>query len=80
MADEESSTQPSVKPNILPARKWNEVLARAQRIADLRGFPPYSARHGDNDAWEPVLSDDEAAVLSEFVYFWQPYLTLKAKT
>lgn len=86
MAENNDSGQ-AVKPNILPAMKWDEVQARAQRIVDMRGFPPYKAIppcsnflcRGTEEESKPILSVDEAAVLSDFVYFWQPYLTLKEK-
>lgn len=74
MADEESST-PTLKPNTLSAMKWDEVKARAQRIVDTRGkWPPYTKADFDG-----YVSEDEAAVLSEFVYFWQPYIILRGE-
>ena len=58
-----------VAPNKLAAMKTDEVIARAQRIFDKRGEAPYNA--------DACLSPDEAAVLSEFVYFWRPFLENK---
>lgn len=86
----EDRTQPGVVPNKLPAMKWEEVKERAQRIADERGFPPYKkdaitvAQISDEEfdiVGRPfeLLLDDELAVLSEFMYYWQPYLVLKEK-
>jgi len=85
MADEESSNQPTRKPNILPAMTSAEVKARAQKIVDARGkWPPYAPADWQQSFDEPpyhrtAVSEEEAAVLSEFVYYWQPYLTLREK-
>ena len=76
MADEESGNSPTLRPNTLPAMTLEEVKARAQRIADRLGFPPYGQYEtpGMGD-----LGADAVAVISEFVYYWQPYLVLKEK-
>ena len=74
-----------VHPAKLPAAKYEEVKARAQRILDLRGKPPYRASTFVNVARElggtdvVLLSDDEALILSEFVTYWMPYLVEKVK-
>lgn len=62
---------PDYIPNRLPDMKTPEVIARAQRILDKRGRPPYSA--------DACRTEDEAAVLSEFVYYWLPFLVEKEK-
>lgn len=60
------------QPNKLAPMKTDEVIARAQRIFDLRGEPPYDSNTFDTHSG--VISADELAVLSEFVYFWRPFL------
>lgn len=60
-------------PNALPSLTFDQVKARAQKIFDLRGMPPYDrSTPGYQD-----LSEDEIGVLSEFVYYWQNYLVAK---
>ena len=72
-----------VRPAKLPAAKYEEVKARAQRILDLRGKPPYGGSLGQShplyDEDGSGLSDDELLILSEFVTYWMPYLVEKAK-
>lgn len=74
-----------VRPAKLPAEKYEEVKARAQRILDLRGRPPYRVSTFMNVAKElngtdiVPLSEDEALILSEFVTYWLPYLVEKEK-
>lgn len=77
----------AVTPATLPAMKAEDVKARAQRILDLRGTPPYKLRYshnengGGSEGYHTLqLSEDEAAVLSEFVQYWLPYLTIKEKS
>lgn len=68
------------KPNTLPKMTWDEVVARAQRILDARGAPPYTPATFDSyvpNNLDKVL-EDEAAVISEFVYYWLPYLRRKS--
>lgn len=77
--------RPDAVPNRLPAMTYDEVIARAQRIFDLRGAPPYRASYsysGNGPGGYHTLerSEDEAAVLSEFVYHWLPLLTHKEKS
>ena len=75
-----------VRPAKLPAAKYEEVKARAQRILDLRGKPPYRAIPAcsnflcqpETGEPKPILSNDEALILSEFVTYWMPYLVEKA--
>lgn len=78
------SNEPWTKANVLPAMKTEEVIARAQRILDLRGRPPYVRRYSYNESGAgpggyhtEELSEDEAAVLSDFVYHWLPFLVVK---
>lgn len=59
-----------IVPNELPIMTAGQIKQRAQRIFDLRGKPPYLGGGGDLEA----LSDDELAVLSEFVHYWLPFL------
>lgn len=68
--------KPEFEPNRLPKMTAEEVKARAQRILDLRGMPPYSRYETYS---ELAVTDDEAALISEFVYFWLPYLDWKGK-
>lgn len=77
----ENSTQPGVKPAILPKMKWDEIRDRAQRIADLRGFPPYTAISfvGSGSYHTVELSADEIAIINDFMTYWKPYLVLKEK-
>lgn len=68
-------------PNTLEPMKREEVLARAQRILDLRGEPPYKAELFDSEFpewYSGGVTADEAAVLSEFVHYWRPFLVRKA--
>ncbi len=62
------------RPNRLPQMKVEDVQARAQRIFDLRGEPPYGM---NNFGLEAPLTGDEAAIISDFVTYWRPFLTLK---
>lgn len=79
----EENIQPGVVPNKLPSMTREEVIARAQRILDERGKPPYTPKTFGSEfqEWYPdgFLSEDECAILSEFVYFWLPYLVEKEK-
>lgn len=68
-----------IKANRLPAMKFGEVVERAQRILDMRGRPPYKRfPEGDSLAFKD-LSDDELALISDFVYHWLPFLMQKEK-
>lgn len=62
---------PDTQPNKLPPMKMEEVIARAQRVLDSRGTPPYAG------GALTVMTEDEAAVIGEFVFYWLPYLTIK---
>lgn len=81
------TTGDSVKPTTLPADTYTKVLARAQRIFDRLGRPPYKARYAydldpvseQDQEYTRFGSEDEAHVLSEFVTFWLPYLVEKIK-
>lgn len=69
-------------PATLPVMTREEVKARAQRILDIRGTPPYDNRRyitPEQNCPNPLI-EDELAVLSEFVQFWMPYLTIKEKS
>lgn len=88
--EEKSPNQPMLQPNRLPAMKWDEVLAQAQAIYDRYGAPPYTK---DNERTEVNYSGDvavmvrpfanlaepELAVLSDFVYYWLPYIDRSKK-
>lgn len=65
---------PGVTPIQPKAMTGEEVKQRAQRILDHRGPLPWQT-----NGWNYPLIEDEAAVLSEFVQFWMPYLTIKEK-
>lgn len=72
------------RPNKLPAMTAAKAQERAQRILDLRGEPPYTADgvysmtpdNPNEPRWQP-LTQDEVAVLSEFVCYWRPFLKVK---
>lgn len=67
-----------VQPAKLKAMKKEEVLARAQAIANKRGRPPYSQdtfAKREGKVLIEFLLDEEVEVLSEFVQYWEPYLT-----
>ena len=73
-----------VHPAKLPAAKYEEVKARAQRILDMRGKPPYTPMSWQQSFEEApyhrtTVSEDEALILSEFVTYWLPYLVEKKK-
>ena len=78
MATEDMSvdkTGDTIKPNPLPRNTYEEVKARAQSILDARGLPPYQPRWDSNPlSGENLLNEEEALVLSEFVWFWLPFL------
>lgn len=81
MSEKESDNNSGLaRPNKLPAMRTEDVKARAQRILDLRGKPPYTKDTfgitGQVVNITPV-TEDEAAVLSEFVHYWMPYLVQK---
>jgi hypothetical protein len=77
MATEEpASTFLGGKPNILPAMTFDEVKARAQRMLDRFGPPPYE-QYGTPGMGD--LGADAVAVISDFVHFWLPYLVEKEK-
>jgi hypothetical protein len=73
------------EPNRLPKMTAEEVKARAQRILDLRGMPPYGPMTWQQSQEDgppyhiTTVTDDEAALISEFVYFWLPFLDWKGK-
>ena len=62
---------------VLPAMTYEQVKARAQKILDDRGLPPYTRekhlQHGMN------ISEAELAVISDFVANWLPQLVQKEK-
>ena len=57
------------KPGQLPRMTHEEVRARAQRIFDRWGEPPYKSHWPDS-----AMGTEEVAVLSEFVTYWRPFL------
>jgi hypothetical protein len=57
------------KPGDLPKMTHDEVKARAQRIFDRWGEPPYKSHFP-----ESALGHDEVAIISEFVTYWRPML------
>lgn len=73
MSEKESDNNSGLaRPNKLPAMRTEDVKARAQRILDLRGKPPYT-----KDTFGGQLSEGEAALISDFVHYWMPYLVQK---
>lgn len=80
------NNDPDLKPNTMPAMTNDQVKARAQRILDQRGPPPYKVTYSYNESGNGPggyhtlqLSEDDAAVISEFVSYWMPFLTIKEK-
>lgn len=75
-----------ITPNPMPPMKYEEVKARAQRLLDEYGRPPYTrenfphiydfegsyGNHGQ-------LSEDALALISDFVWHWLPFLVEKGK-
>lgn len=61
-------------PNKLPSMTREKVMARAKAIFDLRGPAPYESGKQFADC---NITDGEVAVISEFVYYWQPYFAEK---
>lgn len=75
MSDEQNQSGLAVKPAKLPTMTTPEVKARAQRIVNLHGAPPYTAATVGFE----LNSDDEIAVISEFVTYWMPFCVLPKK-
>ena len=81
----EEANRHETQPAKLPAARYDEVKARAQRILDQRGRPPYTPMvwqqsFDDTPYHRTTVSEDEALVLSEFVTYWMPYLVEKPAT
>lgn len=74
MATESANNQGLAAPNKLPAMTTEEVKARAQRIAELRGKIPT-----DGDLVGKPMSVDEAKVVAEFVFYWAPFIIVPEK-
>jgi len=73
----EGMNTPDREPNRLPHMTTAQVIERAQRILDLRGRPPYS-RNAGQFKLDPTMTDDEIALISDFVHYWLQYLVLKS--
>lgn len=78
----EGSNRPDSVPNKLPALKREEVIARAQRILDARGkfeLTLEDFRFGQGPYLPDIvaITEDELALINEFLHFWRPFLKLK---
>ena len=72
---ESQNNEGLAQPNKLPSMTTDQVKARAKAIFDLRGNAPYSPEmYADCN-----ISNEEIAVISDFVYYWQPYFFEKKK-
>jgi hypothetical protein len=65
-----SESNESQKPGKLPPMTMEEIEARAQRILNHRGEPPYT------NLTSPI--QDEIDIVNEFMHYWRPFLVRKA--
>lgn len=70
-----SVSDPQVKPNVIPKTTFDQSVAQAQRILDLRGKPPYTPQ---NFTAVPV-TQDEVDLIWHFVHYWMPHISIKEK-
>lgn len=76
----EETSNPIVMPNKLPLMTHDQVMERAQKIFEHRGTPPFNrAEHFSTADDKHFVTDEEMAVISDFVFHWLPYLTVKPK-
>lgn len=68
MSDEE------IKPNLMPKMTSQEVRDRAEKIFHRRGPAPYTV-----ETFHHIIEEEEVAVISEFVWYWQPFFVQKKR-
>ena len=77
MSKQNSENNPPERiPNKLPYEDAKDIQARAQRLFDKYGWYPKSQ---EVMRAEGKMSDDEIKIVSEFIYFWEPWLVEKPK-
>lgn len=75
---------PDVVSGQMPHMSYNEVVARAQRILDVRGRPPYTRESfslslGFEGSFRSEITDDELGVLNDFMTYWNPFVVEKER-
>lgn len=78
-----SDHAPETTAGKLSPMKYDEVKARAKKILERRGPPPYTtetygqSKHLGSSELVSVdcLIDEEAAVLNDFMAYWMPLIT-----
>lgn len=58
-------------PGPLAPDRYDAVKARAQKILNHRGEPPYTVATFENH-----LLAEEVLIIGEFVQFWRPFIVL----
>ena len=74
------SNTPDVKPNKLPHMTTEQVKERAKIMLNAYGVPPYAPERLFTMSDDPAIraaQEAAAAHVSEFVFYWMPFMVVK---